>query len=71
MTVNMPSADDKTLFYTPHEFFQMLSGKISLQSIYYQIRKGGIPSKRLGKKVLIPGDWVRDFFNTPFVDKEC
>ena len=36
-------------------------GVISHQQVYRNIRAGLIPSKQIGKKILIPAAWVEEF----------
>ena len=55
----------KRLFYTVDELYHLLSGCVSKQSIYYQIKIGRIPAKRFGEKPLIPADYVEDFLYGP------
>ena len=55
----------KRLYYTVDELYQLLTGCVSKQSIYYQIKVGKIPAKRFGEKPLIPASYVEDFLYGP------
>ena len=55
----------KRLYYTVDELYQLLTGCVSKQSIYYQIKVGKIPEKRFGEKPLIPASYVEDFLYGP------
>lgn len=45
--------------YSPREFHeQIVNREMSLSGIYAAIRKGEIPSKRIGSRVFIPADFV-------------
>lgn len=47
-------------FYTVKQFHEEAVDKeLSLNGIYIAVRKGEIPSKRIGKKILIPGAYVK------------
>lgn len=55
----------KRLYYTVDELYHLLTGCVSKQSIYYQIKVGKIPAKRFGEKPLIPASYVEDFLYGP------
>lgn len=55
----------KRLYYTVDELYHLLTGCVSKQSIYYQIKIGKIPAKRFGEKPLIPASFVDDFLYGP------
>ena len=56
---------NKRLYYTVDGLYQLLTGCVSKQSIYYQIKTGKIPAKRFGEKPLIPASYVEDFLYGP------
>lgn len=48
-------------FYSPKELITANGGPLplSLSAVYSAIRAGTIPSKQLGKRLLIPGDYLK------------
>ena len=54
----------KRLYYTVDELYQLLTGCVSKQSIYYQIKVGKIPAKRFGEKPLMTASAVAGFSST-------
>lgn len=49
-------------FFTVAQLIEYLgNGVISKGSIYLMIRKGEIPTVRIGERILIPATWVEQF----------
>lgn len=49
-------------FFTVAQLIEYLgNGVISKGSIYMMIRKGEIPTVRIGERILIPATWVEQF----------
>lgn len=65
----MPNPTPKKLFYTVDELHNLMTDTVSKATIYYLIKQGKIPSKRLGEKPLIPAAWVDDFLYTPVAEE--
>ena len=54
--------NEKRRFFTVSQLMNYLgAGVISQQQLYRNIRAGVIPSKHIGKKILIPAAWVEEF----------
>ena len=54
--------EEKRRFFTVSQLMDYLGeGVISHQQVYRNIRAGLIPSKQIGKKILIPAAWVEEF----------
>jgi excisionase family DNA binding protein len=43
-------------YITPKEFYAKLEGRLSLSAIYRMLKRGDLPSARVGKRFLIPED---------------
>ena len=54
---------DERNFITPAEFAEILDNKISVTTINVLIRKGQIPSVKMGRKNLIPVVFAREQLN--------
>lgn len=54
-------------FYTVAQLHQELEGVISKGQVYRMIKKGEIPTRRIGDKIVIPADWVQNYLNAPAV----
>lgn len=52
-------------FYTVNEFYELLNGSVTKSFIYKMIDNGEVPGRRFGNKILIQGEWVNNFINTP------
>lgn len=53
---------EKRKFFTVSQLMDCLGeGVVSHQQVYRNIRAGLIPSKKIGKKILIPAAWVEEF----------
>ena len=50
-------------FYTVTEFHELVGDVVSKAQVYRMIRKGDIPVKYIGQKVLIPAVWVDNFLD--------
>lgn len=49
-------------FYTVSQLIEYFgSGVISRGSIYLMIKRGEIPTVRIGERILIPASWVEQF----------
>lgn len=49
-------------FYTVSQLIEYFgSGVISRGSIYLKIKRGEIPTVRIGERILIPASWVEQF----------
>ena len=48
-------------FYTVPDFHKLIGGVVTRPTIYSLIKRGEIPSVRLGTCVLIPAAWVSKF----------
>ncbi len=66
--MNETSLDKR--FYTVKEFHSLFDETITKSMIYKMIGTGKIPTRRIGNKILIPGDWVRAFFSEPYIAVE-
>ena len=54
--------EEKRRFFTVSQLMDYLGeGVISHQQVYRNIRAGLIPSKQIGKKILIPAAWLKNF----------
>ena len=52
----------ETKFFTVSQLIEYFgNGVISRGSIYLMIRKGEIPTVRIGERILIPATWVEQF----------
>ncbi len=51
-------------FFTVSQLVEYLGqGVISRGTIYLMIKKGDIPTVRIGERILIPASWVDQFIN--------
>ena len=51
-------------FFTVSQLVEYLGqGVISRGTIYLMIKKGDIPTVRIGEQILIPASWVDQFIN--------
>lgn len=57
--------ENKKRYFTVNEFRNELGNVISRQQIYRMIDKGEIPSRLIGNKKVIDGDWVRAYVAMP------
>lgn len=54
-------------YYTVAEFHALLSNTVTKSMIYKMIANGEIPTRKIGRKILIPADWVHAFIDTPCI----
>lgn len=51
-------------FFTVSQLVEYLGqGVISRGTIYLMVKKGDIPTVRIGERILIPASWVDQFIN--------
>ena len=50
-------------FYSVTEFHELIGEAVSKVQVYRMIRRGEIPAKYLGEKILIPAVWVDNFMD--------
>ncbi|MDO4921754.1 MAG: hypothetical protein Q4E64_08015 [Phascolarctobacterium sp.] len=57
---------DPYRFYSPKELISANGGPLpmSISAIYSAIKSGRIPSKQLGKRLLIPGKYLEQLINS-------
>ncbi len=53
-------------FYSVKEFHQLLNGVVSRGMVYKMIVEGDIPVRYVGRRIIIPADWVNNYINEPF-----
>ena len=56
----MTNKETEKRFYTINQFCEVISGTLSRGGIYKAVDRGEIPSKRIGKRILIPASYVRE-----------
>jgi excisionase family DNA binding protein len=56
MSTNTTEATTPRIALSPEEAAEAIG--ISVASMYIQLRKGQIPSKRMGRRILIPVDFM-------------
>ncbi len=54
-------------FYTVTDFYAALGGIVTKSKIYRMIDAGEIPVRRIGKKIVIPADWVNAYISAPCI----
>lgn len=54
-------------FYTVTDLYAALGGIVTRSKIYKMIDTGEIPVRRIGKKIVIPADWVNAYINAPCI----
>lgn len=52
-------------FFTVMDFYRELGGVVTKTQIYRMINSGEIPTRRIGTKIVIPANWVREFVDRP------
>ena len=53
-------------YYTVAQFHEQLSGVITKSQIYNLIKKGEYPSRKIGKKIVLPAEWVDKYIQFPY-----
>ena len=59
--------DDGKKYYTVMDLYHALDGFVTRQQIYRMIDKGEIPTRTIGGRIAIDGDWARNYVNAPCV----
>ncbi|MBQ8919089.1 MAG: helix-turn-helix domain-containing protein [Acidaminococcaceae bacterium] len=54
-------------FYTVRDLYCELGGVVTRSQLYRMIEQGEIPTRKIGKKIVIPADWVVSYINMPAV----
>ena len=54
-------------FYTVKELHAMLGNTVTKSMVYKMIANGEIPTRKIGRKILIPADWVHAFIDAPCI----
>jgi hypothetical protein len=57
-------------FFTVLEFYELTGRAVTKTQIYRMCNEGQIPHKKLGAKVLLNGNWVRDFLNDSYAGQQ-
>ena len=59
-------------YYTVAQFHEQLGGVITKAQIYNLIKRGEYPSRKIGKKIVLPAEWVDKYIQLPceFAEKE-
>ncbi len=52
-------------FFTVKEFQLLLDGVVTRSMIYKMITAGEVPIRKIGRKIVIPADWVNAYINAP------
>jgi hypothetical protein len=53
-----PDTSTQPAVYTVDEVVALFGGRRRRSAIYEDLRRGAIPSLRLGRRLFIPGSWV-------------
>ncbi len=57
----------KKKFYTVKDFYTALGGVVTKSQIYKMINTGEIPTRKIGRKIVLSAEWVEAYLGTPCV----
>lgn len=63
----MEANQKKKKFYTVKELHLALGGVVTKSQLYKMINAGTIPSRKIGKKIVLSAEWVEAFLGIPFM----
>ena len=55
----------KKRFYRVKDFVALLDGVVTKSQVYKMIADGQIPTRRIGRKIVLSADWVDSYLNMP------
>ena len=64
--MNEKKENKQRRFYTVDEVCEIIDNTVTRTQIYRMVGRKEIPSKRIGNRILVDAQWVRDFIDAPY-----